>query len=158
MTLVKSLHNFIISLSLVFPSPHVFGPRGSGLRIHESEVLIRDPDPHQNVNIGFFKILTYFSLWNMGFQDKFIFLAGLIYLLVTGTSLTWRDESIPPGRRVADTSRVENLSPALGRGIDSRNRVWNWVAKQRRLAGRYGNPMPTWFLAPIAGLKLPTQA
>jgi hypothetical protein len=25
-----------------------------------------------------------------------------------------------------------------------------------RLAGRYDNPMPTWFLAPIAGLKLPT--
>ena len=27
-----------------------------------------------------------------------------------------------------------------------------------RLAGRYDNPMPTWFLAPIAGLKLQTQA
>ncbi len=40
--------------------------------------------------------------------------------------------------------------------IDSRNRVWNWVAKIHRLAGRYDNPMPTWFLAPIAGLKLPT--
>jgi hypothetical protein len=26
-----------------------------------------------------------------------------------------------------------------------------------RLAGRYDNPMPTWFLAPIAGHKLPTQ-
>jgi hypothetical protein len=26
-----------------------------------------------------------------------------------------------------------------------------------RLAGWYDNPMPTWFLAPIAGLKLPTQ-
>jgi hypothetical protein len=51
---------------------------------------------------------------------------------------------------------VENLSPAMGRGIDSRNRVWNWVAKIHRLAGRYGNTMPTWFLAPIAGLKLPT--
>ncbi len=44
----------------------------------------------------------------------------------------------------------------MGRGIDSRNRVWNWVAKLHRLAGRYDNPMPTWFLAPIAGLKLPT--
>ena len=53
--------------------------------------------------------------------------------------------------------RVENLSPAMGRGIDSRNQVWNWVAKLHRLAGRYGNPMPTWFLAPIAGLKFPTQ-
>ncbi len=44
----------------------------------------------------------------------------------------------------------------MGRGIDSRNRVWNWVAKLHRLAARYDNPMPTWFLAPIAGLKLPT--
>jgi hypothetical protein len=26
-----------------------------------------------------------------------------------------------------------------------------------RLAGQYDNPMRTWFLAPIAGLKLPTQ-
>jgi hypothetical protein len=25
-----------------------------------------------------------------------------------------------------------------------------------RLAGRYDNPMPTWFLAPPVGLKLPT--
>ncbi len=54
-------------------------------------------------------------------------------------------------------NRVENLRPAMGRGIDSRNRVWNWVAKLHRLAGRFDNPMPTWFLAPIAGLKLPTQ-
>jgi hypothetical protein len=45
----------------------------------------------------------------------------------------------------------------MGRGIDSRNRVWNRVAKLHRLAARYDNPMPTWFLAPIAGLKLPTQ-
>ncbi len=45
----------------------------------------------------------------------------------------------------------------MGRGIDSRNRVWNWVAKLSRLAGRYNNPMPTWFLSPIAGLELPTQ-
>jgi hypothetical protein len=27
-----------------------------------------------------------------------------------------------------------------------------------RLAGRFDNPMPTWFVAPIAGLKLPTLA
>ncbi len=54
------------------------------------------------------------------------------------------------------TSRVWMSSPAMGRGIDSRNRVWNWVAKLHRLAGRYDNPMPTWFLYPphtIAGLK-----
>ncbi len=42
----------------------------------------------------------------------------------------------------------------MGRGIDSRNRVWNWVAKLHRLACWYDNPMPTWFLAPIAGIKL----
>jgi hypothetical protein len=48
---------------------------------------------------------------------------------------------------------VGYLSPDMGRGIDSRNRVWNWVAKLQRLAGLYDNPMPTWFLAPIAGLK-----
>jgi hypothetical protein len=61
-------------------------------------------------------------------------------------------EPIPPGC----VSWDENLSPAMGRGIDSRNRVWNWVAKLHRLAGRYDNPMPTWFLAPIAGLRLPS--
>jgi hypothetical protein len=38
-------------------------------------------------------------------------------------------------------------------GIDSGNSVWNWVAKLYRLTGRYDNPMPTWCLAPIAGLK-----
>ncbi len=43
----------------------------------------------------------------------------------------------------------------MGWKIDSRNRVWNWVAKLHRLAGRYDNHMPNWFLAPIAGLKLP---
>ncbi len=30
-------------------------------------------------------------------------------------------------------------------------------ATVQRLAGRYDNPMPTWFLVFIAGLKLPTQ-
>ncbi len=30
----------------------------------------------------------------------------------------------------------------IGRGIDSRNRVWNWIAKLHRLAGRYDNPVP----------------
>ncbi len=44
----------------------------------------------------------------------------------------------------------------LGRGIDSRNRVWNWLAMLHRMAGWYDNPMPTWFLVPIAGLKLQT--
>ncbi len=53
-------------------------------------------------------------------------------------------------------SWVENWSPTMGRGINSRNRVWNWVGKLDRLAGRYDNHMPTWFLAPIVGLKLPT--
>jgi len=57
----------------------------------------------------------------------------------------------------AFNSRVENLSPAMGRGIDSRKRVWNCVAKLRMLEGRYDNPMPTWFLAPISRLKLPTR-
>ncbi len=46
---------------------------------------------------------------------------------------------------------VGNLTSALGRGIDSRNRVWNWVTKLHRLAGRYDNPVPTWFLAPHSG-------
>ncbi len=49
-------------------------------------------------------------------------------------------------------TRVGILSPAMGRGIDSRNRVWNLVAKLDRLAGRYDNSTPTWFLAPIDGL------
>jgi hypothetical protein len=42
----------------------------------------------------------------------------------------------------------------MGRGIDSRNRVWNWVAKLHRLAGRYDSPMPPWFLAPISDTGL----
>ncbi len=54
------------------------------------------------------------------------------------------------------TFQVGNISPAMWRGIDSRSRVWNWVAKLQRLAGRYDNPMPPWFLAHIAGLESPT--
>ncbi len=42
---------------------------------------------------------------------------------------------------------VGNLSPAMGQGIDSRNRVWYRVAKLHRLAGRYNNP---YFLVPIS--------
>jgi hypothetical protein len=61
----------------------------------------------------------------------------------------------PPSQTKCTVYWVGILSPAMGRGIDSRNRVWNWVAKLHRLAGRYDNPMPAWFLAPIAGLKLP---
>jgi hypothetical protein len=38
----------------------------------------------------------------------------------------------------------------MRQGIDPWNRAWNWLAK---LVGRYDNPMPAWFLAPIAGLK-----
>ncbi len=55
--------------------------------------------------------------------------------------------------------RVGILSPAVGREIDSRNRVSNWVAKLHRLAGRYDNPVPIWFLATLAGFtsKLPTR-
>jgi hypothetical protein len=70
--------------------------------------------------------------------------------------------SVPPvyaawrNRFLGIESRVGNLSPAMGRGIDSRNRVWKGVAKLHRQAGRYDNPMPTWFLAPIVGLKLPS--
>ncbi len=56
----------------------------------------------------------------------------------------------------ATCSWVRNLSTATGQGIDSRNWVWNWVAKLLRLAGRYDNHMPTRFLTPIAGLKLRT--
>jgi hypothetical protein len=42
-------------------------------------------------------------------------------------------------------ARVGIVSPAMGRGIDSWNRVWNWEAKLHRLAGRYYNTMPTGF-------------
>ncbi len=73
-------------------------------------------------------------------------------------------ESIPPtyvawrNRFLEIASWVENLSPAMGRGIDFRNKFWNWVANLHRLAGRCDNPMPTWFLTPIAGLKLPIMS
>jgi hypothetical protein len=43
---------------------------------------------------------------------------------------------------------ARSISPGTESGIE--------VAKLHRLAGRYDNPMPTWFLAPVAGLKLPT--
>ncbi len=60
----------------------------------------------------------------------------------------------PHPQHGVDLSR--KLKSAMGRSIDSRNHVWNWVAKLHRLAGRYDNPMPIWFLAPIAEHKLPT--
>jgi hypothetical protein len=56
------------------------------------------------------------------------------------------------------STRVENLNPAMGRGINSKNWVWNWVGKLHCWTGRHDNPMPTWFLAHIAGVKLPTLA
>ncbi len=71
-------------------------------------------------------------------------------------STEWGQRMLQNGSVFTRDTRDENLSPAMGRGVDSRNRVWNWVAKLHRLAGRYYNPMLTWFLAPIAGLKLPT--
>ncbi len=55
----------------------------------------------------------------------------------------------------AQWSKAE-LKSRYGARNRSRNRVWNWVAKLHRLAGRYDNPMPIWFLTPIAGLKLPS--
>jgi hypothetical protein len=61
---------------------------------------------------------------------------------------------------VASLWKACALTKALSRKLKSRygerNRIWNWVAKLHRLAGRYQNPMPTCFLAPIAGLQLPT--
>ncbi len=63
-----------------------------------------------------------------------------------------RQKKRPSWARPKMAAWVENLSPAMGRGIDSRNRVWYWIAKlYRQRAGT-----TTWFLAPIAGLKLPT--
>ncbi len=47
---------------------------------------------------------------------------------------------------------VENLRPALGRGIDSRNRVWNWTAKLYIGWRAYAYLV---HIAPKAGLKLP---
>jgi hypothetical protein len=51
------------------------------------------------------------------------------------------------------------------RNLKSRYGARNWFqepslelsSQAHRLAGRYNNRMPTWFLAPIAGLKLPAQ-
>ncbi len=64
-------------------------------------------------------------------------------------SILWllKNLKIPPLHK--QQTRVGNLSPAMGRGIDSRNLIWNWVAKLHRLAGRNDNPMPTRFLAEI---------
>jgi hypothetical protein len=65
-----------------------------------------------------------------------------------GLAACWKGD---PGH--GDFYEVRNLGPEIGRGIDSRNRVWNWVAKLHRLARRYDN----WFLSPIAGFKFPSQ-
>jgi hypothetical protein len=54
-------------------------------------------------------------------------------------------------------ARVGNLRPAMGRGLNFQERSLEW-SSQTSKAGRYDNHMPTWFLAPIAGLMLPTQA
>jgi hypothetical protein len=49
-----------------------------------------------------------------------------------------------------------NQSRKLKSSYGARNRFQEpsleLVAKLHRLAGRYDNPMPTWFLAPIEGL------
>jgi hypothetical protein len=46
---------------------------------------------------------------------------------------------------------VDTLSRKLMSRYGARNRF-----QEPSLAGRNDNPMPTWFLATIAGLKLPT--
>jgi hypothetical protein len=44
-------------------------------------------------------------------------------------------------------------------GVESIPRTKSGIEKPSYiLAGWYDDPMPAWFLAPIAGLKLPTQA
>ncbi len=56
--------------------------------------------------------------------------------------------------------QVKQLSRKLKSRYGARNRFrepsLELVAKQHRLAGQYDNPVPTWFLDPIAGLMLPT--
>ncbi len=91
-------------------------------------------------------------IWNItyifrhfGDKDKRCTYEGLVLLIALYSYSLWA--------RIQKENRAENLSPVMGRGIDSRNRVWNWVAKLHRLAGRYDNPMPTWFLDPTEGLK-----
>ncbi len=46
------------------------------------------------------------------------------------------------------TYRVENLSLSMGRGICSRNRVWNWVAKLYWLAAKLASTKPYAYLVP----------
>jgi hypothetical protein len=45
-----------------------------------------------------------------------------------------------------ESAESEIKVPLWGRGIDSRNRVWNWVANLHRLAGRYDNPIPMYLV------------
>ncbi len=71
---------------------------------------------------------------------------GHLYLCVTHSTIS---SEVRPSHKWKHGPESKNLSPAMGRGIDSRNRVWDWVAKLHRLASRYDNPMPTWFLDPL---------
>ncbi len=66
---------------------------------------------------------------------------------------------VPVPRQHINGGLCNSQSQKLGRGIDSRNRFWNWVADLHRLLGRYDGPR---FLAPlvlyIAVLKLPVPS
>ncbi len=90
------------------------------------------------------KISSLIRFWNKrqvcGDQNYFSTLSSnsLIWISVDSTqNLIKKEEypmhpplySIPPPDRFLDENRVKNLSHAKGRGIDSRNRVWNWEAK-----------------------------
>ena len=64
------------------------------------------------------------------------------------------------------TSRLYTVHSVQSRKLKSRYGTRNQFQEPslelssqaiHRLAGRYDNPMPPWFLAPIEGLKLPTQ-
>ncbi len=57
-------------------------------------------------------------------------------------------------RKHNSANRVENLSPAMGRGIDSRNRIWNWVAKLHRLGGPVRQPYAYLVSSPHSGTKV----
>jgi hypothetical protein len=61
--------------------------------------------------------------------------------------------------RVIILFRVGNLSPAIF-GEESIPGTESGIDQPdlHRLVGRYDKHIPTWFLSPMAGLKLPTQA
>ena len=97
-----------------------------------------------------------YCTYNLGLSIYILYIYTKAFVYFLNNRPSGKFSSILPLILHITTVEETCLLIVVGLGIDSRNRVWNLVAKRHRLAGRYENHMPTRFLAPNAGIKFRT--